>query len=87
MIDDRTIYTIQDENMEKTTITLDKLIADVLQKLLPDVHDWVQRTYDRVTEKYPKLGRRIKGDIVRILSVREARKSPLYDKLIADLFG
>jgi hypothetical protein len=87
MLDDRTIYTIQDAGGEKTTITLEKLVADVLQELLPDVHDWVQNTYDRVAAKRPELGRRQKGDLVRLLSVREAEKSPRYKELLDELFG
>jgi hypothetical protein len=86
MIDNKTMYSIKDENGKKTTITLDKLIADVLQKSLFDVHAWVQRAYENVTKKYPKCGRRKKGDIVRILSTREAQKFPFYTELIGKLF-
>ena len=86
MNDDRTIYTIQDEDGQKTSITLEKLVADVLQEALPDVHAWVQDAYDRVTTKKPELGRRQKGDLVRLLSVREAEKSPRYKEMIDDLF-
>jgi hypothetical protein len=85
MIDGKTIYSIKAEDGEKTTITLDKLIADVLQKSLSDVHAWVQKTYESVTKKYPKLGRRKKGDLVRILSVREAQRYPLYNELVGKL--
>jgi hypothetical protein len=87
MIDNKTTYSIRNEEGEKTSITLDKLSADVLQRSLPDVHAFVQKAYDRATEKYPKLGRRKKGDLVRVLSVREAQKSPRYDELIRELFG
>ncbi len=69
---DRTTYSIIDESGERSTITLDKFVADILQKYLPDVHKWVQTTYTRVAEKKPELGRREKGDFVRALSVREA---------------
>lgn len=87
MFDDRTIYTIKDEHGNDTTITLDKLVADVLQQVLPDVHAWVQETYNRVAEKKANLGRRQQGDLVRALSVREAEKSPLYGRVIDDLLG
>lgn len=74
MDDDRTIYTILDEHKQDTTITLEKFVADILQENLPDVHAWVQSTYDKVAEKRPHLGRRQKGDFVRALSTREALK-------------
>jgi hypothetical protein len=87
MTDDRTIYTIEDEHGEKSTITLEKMIADVLQESLPDVHAWVQSTYNRVADKRPEISRREKGDIVRILSIREAEKYPRFKSLIEELFG
>lgn len=87
MLDDRTIYTINDEDGKDTTITLDKMVADALQELLPDVHAWVQKTYDLVAERKPDLGRRQKGDLVRSLSVREAEKSPRYKEMMDEIFG
>lgn len=87
MLDDRTIYTIKDEDGKNTTITLDKMIADVLQELLPDVHEWVQKTYNLVAEKKPNLGRRQKGSLVRSLSGREAEKSPRYKEMMDEIFG
>lgn len=74
MDDDRTIYTILDEYKENTTITLEKFVADTLQENLPDVHAWVQATYDEVAQKKPDLGRRKKGDFVRVLASREVIK-------------
>lgn len=82
----RTLYKIRNEKGEMTTITLDKLVADVLQGTLPDVHAWVQNAFDKVAEKNPVLSRYQKGDLVRRLSIREAEKSLRYDELIADLF-
>ena len=87
MFENRTIYTIKDELGEKTTITISKLVADVLQELLSDVHGWIQNTYDRVARKKPKLGRRQKGNIVRLLSIKEAEKSPQYKKLLEEHLG
>lgn len=87
MLDDKTLYTIRDEDGQDTTITLDKIVADVLQELLPDVHAWVQKTYDRVTEKKPDLGQRQKGNLVRFASFKEAEKSPRYTKIMDDIFG
>ena len=87
MINDKTIYTIRDENGEKTTITLEKLVADVLQIDLHDVHAWVQSTYNKVANERPKLGRRQKGNIVRELAIRMAEKSQHYKGLLNGLLG
>lgn len=87
MLDKRTTYSIQDEQGKKTTITLEKLVADVLQESLPNVHVWIQSTYYKVVEKKPEFSRRKKGDIVRLLSMGEAKKSPRYKELIDDLLG
>lgn len=83
--EERTIYTIDNENGQQTTITLNKLTADVLQKILPDVHAWVQNTYNKVTSKKPELSRREKGDLVRVLANNEAQKSPEYKEMIDSL--
>lgn len=87
MFENRTIYTIVNEHREKTTITIEKLIADVLQALFSDVHRWLQNAYDRVSTKYPNLGRRQKGDIVRLLSIKAVEKSPQYKKLLKEQLG
>lgn len=84
MSDDRTIYTVVDETGTKTTITLDKWVADILQGHLTDVHDWVQETYDKVATKRHHLGRRQKGDLVRALSIREALSTPAGIALTKD---
>ncbi len=82
----KTDYEIHDEYGDKTTITLSKWDADVLQTVLPDVHAWVQNKYDRVAEKYPDQTRRAKGDIVRLLASREAEKHPEHQAKLLDLF-
>lgn len=74
MNDDRTLYSIIDEQRQSSTITLDKFVADILQENLESVHAWVQATYSKVAEKRPQLGRRQKGDLVRAISWREALK-------------
>ena len=83
--EERTLYTISNEDGERTTLTLDKLTADVLQEILADVHVWVQQTYDRVAERKPNLSRREKGDLVRALANREAQSSPLYKQKINEI--
>ena len=83
--DDRTLYTIINEQGDRTTITLDKLTADVLQELFPDVHAWVQNTYHRVIAKKPNLSRREHGDLIRALANKEAQASPIYRRLIDEI--
>ena len=85
MSDDRTLYTVEDETGVRTTITLDKWVADILQEYIPDVHAWVQETYNKVAMKKSHLGRRQKGDLVRALSVREALNTPTGISLTHDL--
>lgn len=80
--DKKTSYTITDEHQEKSTITLDKWAADLLQETLSDVHAWVQEKYDIVCEKKPLLSRREKGDVVRALARQEAEKNPNYPRFI-----
>ena len=85
VFEDRTIYSINNEEGERSTITLDKFVADVLQACLPDVHDWIQRTYDHVCNRKPNLSRREKGDVVRLLAVREAEKYPQFRQFMNEL--
>lgn len=81
-----TNYEIRDEHSNKTTITLRKWDADVLQSALPNVHAWVQQAYDRVINKYPHLTRRKKGDLVRLLAANEANKHPDLQEKAMGLF-
>lgn len=81
----KTAYSLIDEHGEKSTITVEKWMADLLQEMLPDVHKWVQEKYDSICEKKPHLSRRKKGDVVRMLAYREAAKSPRYKDFVSDL--
>jgi hypothetical protein len=81
----KTNYEIRDEESAKTTITLPKWDADVLQIVLEDVHAWVQNTYDRVAENCPQLTRREKGDRVRLLASKEAAKHPEIQARMVEL--
>ena len=83
--DGKTTYSFVDEDGVKSTITIEKWAADLLQESLPDVHKWVQDTYNRVCEKRSHLSRRKKGDVVRMLAFREAEKNPKFKELISDL--
>jgi hypothetical protein len=81
----KTTYTITDEHGEKSSITIDKWAADILQEALPNVHHWVQEKYELVCQKKHELTRREKGNVVRALARREAEKSPLHQRFM-DLF-
>lgn len=82
MFDEKTTYSIVDEHGDKSSITLEKWIADILQCNLPNVHQWVQESYERVALKKPELSRRQKGDLVRMLAAREVEKYPEYKALM-----
>jgi hypothetical protein len=87
MFDKRTTYTIIDETGDKSTITLDKTVADVLQLHLPDVHAWVQHVYDCAAKQYPGLSRYKRGDLVRDYALKEANKHPEYDQAVREFLG
>ena len=78
MFNERTIYSAMEKDNTRTSITTNKFDADILQVTLENVHAFVQTTYDMVTDTYPQLSRRKRGDLVRILMSREAEKKPIY---------
>ena len=81
----KTTYTITDEHGEKSSITIDKWVADLLQEMLPDVHSWIQMKYELVCMKKPDLTRREKGNAIRALSQSEAQNSSNYKSLASFL--
>lgn len=78
----RTIYTIIDEDFRRSSITIDKWAADLLQGLLPDVHAWIQLKFEQVCARFPHLTRMEKGNFVRQLASFEAQKSPDFQSLL-----
>ena len=70
----KTNYQILNEDGEKTTITLDKWVADILQLELDDVHHRIQLAYDKVLQEKPELGRKQRGNYVRRLAEVTANK-------------
>ncbi len=62
----KTIYTIDDEYGEKSSITIEKFIADRLQDKYPDVHALIQNIYYEVCDEYSNLSRIKKGDETRM---------------------
>lgn len=87
IFDERTLYSLDDEYGDRTTLTLDKISADVLQRHLPDVHAWVELVYSHVVDKRPDLTRREKGDVVRRLVQREAERYPDYEAKLTQILG
>ena len=83
--EEKTIYTITDEHDERSTITVEKWVGDLLQFNNPDVHAWIQTKYQHVLDRLPALSRRERGNVVRELARREAEKCegfiPLADFL------
>lgn len=71
---DCTLYTFRDEHGARSTLTLDKFVADFLHDCREDVHAWVQETYESVAGTWPQLGRVQKGNVVRAFAMREALK-------------
>ncbi len=63
--DGKTNYQITNEDEGKTTITLDKWVADVLQIELPNVHERIQLAYDKLLREKPLLTRRQRGNCIR----------------------
>lgn len=70
----KTNYQINNENGEKTTISLDKWVADILQMELSDVHARIQILYDRLCVEKPQLSRRQKGDAIRLAAETRANE-------------
>lgn len=78
----KTNYQIINENNEKTTITLEKWVADVLQTELADVHERIQSAYNRVCLQQPNLTRRERGSLIRQMSKNTARAHQITMKQV-----
>lgn len=70
----KTNYQIFNEDDEKTTITLDKWVADILQLELDDVHQRIQIAYHKVLREKPELGRVQRGNCIRMMAEATANK-------------
>jgi len=71
----KTNYQILNEEGEKTTISLEKWVADILQiELIDEVHERIQALYNRICENHPDLGRKAKGNMIREAAVRKANE-------------
>lgn len=86
MEEDKTIYTIEDEQGERSTISIDKWAADILQSDLQDTHAWIQEKYELACSKFPHLTRRKKGDLVRSLAYAKANENEEHQQYIRSLF-
>lgn len=65
LFDQKTTYTVNDINGERTTLTLDKLTADLLPTVVDDVHGFLERTFKTEQERSPELSRLGQGNHVR----------------------
>jgi len=70
--DGKTNYQILNEEGEKTTITIEKWAADVLQIELHNVHQRIQDAYDKILKEKPNLTRREKGNLIRQMALNTA---------------
>ena len=70
----KTNYQISNEHGEKTTITLEKWVADILQIELSDVHERIQKAYDKTITEKPHLTRRERGNLIRKMAEATANK-------------
>jgi hypothetical protein len=80
----KTNYQIINENSEKTTITLEKWVADILQLELSNVHESLQEAYNQLALNHPNLTRRKKGDYLRRVAELKANK---YQKTKKQVLG
>lgn len=71
---DKTLFTFVDEAGDKSTLTLDKFVADGLQGIVEDVHAWIQKQYDEiiaaVRQGKEKISRRAIGDEIRSIALK-----------------
>jgi|GEM_PF-5095192 len=56
---DKTIFTFINDTDDTSTLTLDKVVADGLQRCVGDVHAWVKLQYDGVIAGDPRFTRYI----------------------------
>ena len=68
----KTNYQIINEAGERTTITLEKWVADVLQLELEDVHERIQLAYNKSLKEKPELSRKLRGNYIRQLAEKTA---------------
>jgi hypothetical protein len=78
----KTNYQIINEDNEKTTITLEKWVADILQIVLPNVHESIQRAYNKTLKESPELTRRERGNLLRAMSEKTANQHQEIKKQI-----
>jgi hypothetical protein len=70
----KTNYQINDEDGNKTTITIEKWVADILQFELPNVHKSIQSAYDKSLKEKPDLKRKQRGNYLREMSIKTAEQ-------------
>jgi hypothetical protein len=80
--DGKTNYQIINELGEKTTITLEKWVADIIQLEFDDVHGRLQKAYDKILNEKPELSRRERGNAIRQMAERSANNFQVSKKKV-----
>jgi hypothetical protein len=78
----KTTYQITKKCGNKTTITIEKWIADVLQVVLNDVHKYLQSEFYKAQKARPDLGRVQMGNCVRYMAENTANKNQKTKKQV-----
>ncbi len=71
-----TEYQVMIESGERTTIVLNKGAADVLQRAINNVHEFLGELLISIQKLYPDLSRRQQGDMVREKAEDKAYQYP-----------
>lgn len=64
-MEDKVLYTFTDKFGEISKLTLDKFVAEILQKILGNVHEWIQKKYNELIIINNDSSRRHIGDLIR----------------------
>ena len=78
----KTDYQIDNEDGDKTTIRLEKWVADILQIELPNVHKSIQFAYNKSIIEKPELSRKSRGNYIRQMSVVTANQFQETKKVV-----
>jgi hypothetical protein len=78
MFSKKTTYTFTDENNKRSSITINKFDADILQETENDMHILIQEYYDVIINTTPYLSRIKRGNLVRLYVSKKAEKQNIY---------
>lgn len=75
----KTLYTFTDNYGDTSTLTLDKYLAESLQRQIGDVHKWIQETYNLYINRSTEESRRSIGDSIRQRAMQVFLSEPAED--------